>query len=207
VDIYTQVDNWWVSVADSNNHTTLEFTTNWIFVILWTAAHAKLNCVHLLKDIPNPCAKSVIFLLYRFQFEKIACPCPGWCKFFVEAVEHCMGRNYPCMHTQVFSFAWEERSSWPKNNQITLPSSFCLKKRSKGNLDFVHSFELRIFLKSWDLKHYCDCNNRSFTVHIDLQQWAHTPGLNFVESQLSGSVSLSLGRNSDKQAKKQGVKL
>ncbi len=27
-------------------------------------------------DIPNPCAKSLIFLQYRFQFEKIACPLP-----------------------------------------------------------------------------------------------------------------------------------
>jgi hypothetical protein len=95
-----------------------------------------------------------------------------WIIAWVETTHACIYKS---------SLLHEKRSSWPKNNQINLPSSFCYKKRRKGNLGFVHSFELRIFLKSWDLKHYCDCNNKSFKVHIDLQQWTHTPKLNFVE--------------------------
>jgi len=159
-------------------------------MILWTAAHAKLNCVHLLKDIPNPCAKSVIFLLYRFQFEKICLPLPKLMQILCGGSGALHGVELPMHAYTSLLFCMRREAASQRIIIDNFALQFLLKKRSKGNLGFVHSFELRFFPKSWDLKHYCDCNNRSFRVHIDLQQWAHTPELNFVESQLSGSVSL-----------------
>jgi hypothetical protein len=38
--------------------------------------------------------------------------------------------THACIHES--SLLHEKRSNWPKNNQITLPSSFCLKKEVKG---------------------------------------------------------------------------